>query len=201
MNKNNLRFFEVQDKMYMLENIAYSSETDSNVYILKDMENGKSLVFNEEEIISMKELTEDDVYIKTKTMDNNEYVRFMDMIGAYRCPFCGGKLHWESDFMTSEVRGLEGTYYQITEEERINLLKEIEEEYIKSNLMGETDDIEEEKRKASYEGTYKYMYLKYINKDGDVEYWTIDDPVIGIYHCDNCCKNYEIQDPYEHEIE
>lgn len=127
--------------------------------------------------------------------DDEQHAKMMDALGiGYICPFCGGKLNWESDFMASEVHGMYNCYIEITDKDRIDEMNEHFDEYCGRGMAGTTDDIEKENEKYNTDGYYQYMYMKEIDSQGVVKYYEADDAVIGIYRCSNCGKSYEIQD-------
>lgn len=127
--------------------------------------------------------------------DDEQHAKMMDALGiGYICPFCGGKLNWESDFMASEVHGMYNCYIEITDKDRLDEMNEHFDEYCGRGMAGTTDDIEKENEKYNMDGYYQYMYMKEIDGQGVVKYYEADDSVIGIYRCSNCGKSYEIQD-------
>lgn len=127
--------------------------------------------------------------------DDEQHAKMMDALGiGYICPFCGGKLNWESDFMASEVHGMYNCYIEITDKDRIDEMNGHFDEYCGRGMAGTTDDIEKENEKYNTDGYYQYMYMKEIDGQGVVKYYEADDSVIGIYRCSNCGKSYEIQD-------
>lgn len=68
-------------------------------------------------------------------------------------------------------------------------IREHEDEFRKGNMLADVESVEAEEAKFEETGDYEYGYLKC----GD-SYYVADDPVIGIYTCSNCGKEYEIQD-------
>ena len=91
------------------------------------------------------EITQAEVFDCIDNNDDEQHAKLMQNLGiGYICPFCGGRLNWESDFMASEVHGMYNSYIEITNPYTIELLNEKEGEYIGSRLMGVTDDIEKE---------------------------------------------------------
>lgn len=195
MNKTKLSFYLKDGIIYLLETSGRLSQSNEHYIALKNMTTSEIIFERESSISQYTEMSEDDVYIKTKEMSDEEYSIFMSNVGAYTCPFCGGKLHWESDFMTSEVRGLEHGYYKVDSEDRIAELQCKENELLKSGILGTVETVDDVNSKLEETDSYQYMIVK--DKNGN--YYEIDDPVIGIYECGNCGKRYEIQDPYEHE--
>jgi len=143
-------------------------------------------------------ITQGEVFDFIDNNDDKQHADMMDRLGiGYICPFCGGKLHWESDFMASEVHGMYNCYIEITDKSRIEEMTEHFDEYCGRGMAGTTDDIEKENDKYNETGYYQYMYMKEIKTvDGQdtVTYYEADDAVIGIYRCSNCGKSYEIQD-------
>lgn len=142
-------------------------------------------------------ITQGEVFDCIDNNDDEQHADMMYMLGiGYICPFCGGRLHWESDFMASEVHGC-GNYFPITDEARIKDLEDHFEEYKRGNIAGETNDIDKEIMKFDYSDSYDYAYMREKKMVDGVEkttYYEIDDSVIGIYRCSNCGKSYEIQD-------
>lgn len=143
-------------------------------------------------------ITQAEVFDCIDNNDDEQHAKMMDALGiGYICPFCGGKLRWESDFMASEVHGMYNCYIEITDKDRLNEMNEHFDEYCGRGMAGTTDDIEKENEKYNETGYYEFMYLKEIKTvDGQetVTYYEADDAVIGIYRCSNCGKSYEIQD-------
>lgn len=192
LNKTEFQFYKDADNRLYMEIVV----TKNNLHILKEMFGiGEHISVDNEKLSDYIPQNEDEVYAITKEMSDEEYHNFMGHVGAYTCPFCGGKLRWESDFMTSEVHGLEHGYYKVTDEEGIKYLKEKHDEYIRSGILSHCKDIEQANTEVVCNGTYDYVYLQ----DDNGDYWEIDDPVIGIYECGNCGKRYEIQDAYSHD--
>lgn len=189
MNKTQYEFYKKDGVIYQ-----YVLKTDC-YHVLRNMKTNENILVTEKELDKEYTiLTEDDMAAETYNMSDSEYRDFIHKVGAYVCPFCGGTLQWESDFMTSEVRGLESNYYKITNKERIAELEGKKDEYLKSNLMSETDDIDALMKKVDESGYYDTMF---VFCKGDFYY--IDDPVIGIYECGRCHKRYEVQDAYEYD--
>jgi len=171
-------------------------------YVMRNLISGEDCIFNppifENSIKEPEEtfvgITQAEVFDCIDNNDDEQHTKLMENLGiGYICPFCGGKLHWESDFMASEVHGMYNSYIEITNPQTIELLNEQESQYMSSRLMGMTDDIEKEKAKVEKSGNYEFTYLRE-NKGDDYTYYEIDDSVIGIYRCSNCGKLYEIQD-------
>ena len=171
-------------------------------YIMRNLITGIDSIFNEpifensikepEEVFV--EITQAEVFDCIDNNDDEQHANLMQNLGiGYICPFCGGRLNWESDFMASEVHGMYNSYIEITNPYTIELLNEKEGEYIGSRLMGVTDDIEKEKAKVEETGNYEFTYLRE-NKGDNHTYYEIDDSVIGMYRCSHCGKHYEIQD-------
>ena len=171
-------------------------------YIMRNLITGIDSIFNEpifensikepEEVFV--EITQAEVFDCIDNNDDEQHANLMQNLGiGYICPFCGGRLNWESDFMASEVHGMYNSYIEITNPYTIELLNEKEGEYIGSRLMGVTDDIEKEKSKVEETGNYEFTYLRE-NKGDNHTYYEIDDSVIGMYRCSHCGKHYEIQD-------
>lgn len=171
-------------------------------YIMRNLITGIDSIFNEpifensikepEEVFV--EITQAEVFDCIDNNDDEQHANLMQNLGiGYICPFCGGRLNWESDFMASEVHGMYNSYIEITNPYTIELLNEKEGEYIGSRLMGVTDDIEKEKAKVEETGNYEFTYLRE-NKGDNYTYYEIDDSVIGMYRCSHCGKHYEIQD-------
>jgi hypothetical protein len=144
------------------------------------------------------EITQAEVFDCIDNNDDEQHAKMMEALGiGYICPFCGGKLNWESDFMASEVHGMYNCYIEITDKDRIEEMTEHFAEYCGRGMAGTTDDIEKENEKYNETGYYQYMYMKEVkNADGEeiIKYYEADDSVIGIYRCSNCGKSYEIQD-------
>lgn len=171
-------------------------------YIMRNLITGIDTIFNEpifensikepEEVFV--EITQAEVFDCIDNNDDEQHANLMQNLGiGYICPFCGGRLNWESDFMASEVHGMYNSYIEITNPYTIELLNEKEGEYIGSRLMGVTDDIVKEKAKVEETGNYEFTYLRE-NKGDNHTYYEIDDSVIGMYRCSHCGKHYEIQD-------
>ena len=143
-------------------------------------------------------ITQGEVFDCIDNNDDEQHADMMYMLGiGYICPFCGGKLNWESDFMASEVHGMYNCYIEITDKDRLNEMNEHFDEYCGRGMAGITDDVEKENEKYNETGYYQYMYLKEVKKtNGEeiIKYYEADDAVIGIYRCSNCGKSYEIQD-------
>lgn len=171
-------------------------------YIMRNLITGIDSIFNEpifensikepEEVFV--EITQAEVFDCIDNNDDEQHANLMQNLGiGYICPFCGGRLCWESDFMASEVHGMGESYIEITSPQTIEFLKEKEGEYMGSRLMGVTDDIEKDKAKFEESGYYDFTYLRE-DKDGVSTYYEVDDSVIGMYRCSHCGKHYEIQD-------
>jgi len=169
--------------------------TEDNEYVMRNLITGVVNIYHFKMVTSdFIEIIQAEVF---DCIDNNDDQQHADMMTAlgigYICPFCGGRLCWESDFMASEVHGMGESYIEITNPQTIEFLKEKEGEYMGSRLMGITDDIEKEKAKFEESGYYDFTYLRE-DKDGVSTYYEIDDSVIGMYRCSHCGKHYEIQD-------
>ena len=174
-------------------------------YVMRNLISGEDCIFNppifENSIKEPEEtfvgITQAEVFDCIDNSDDEQHAAMMEALGiGYICPFCGGKLVWESDFMASEVHGC-GNYFPITDEARIKDLEDHFEEYKRGNIAGETSDIDKEIMKFDYSGNYDYTYMREKKMVDGVEkttYYEIDDSVIGIYRCSNCGKSYEIQD-------
>ena len=122
-----------------------------------------------------------------ETEDDDEYDKMLHRVGiGYICPFCGGYLRWNSDFMTSEVRGMGHCYVKITDDKYI---KENEAEFRDHGMLIDVESVEAEEAKFQETGDYQYAYVKC-----NGEYYVADDPVIGIYTSMNCGKEFEVQD-------
>lgn len=151
------------------------------------------------------EIERSEVFDCIDNNDDRQHADMMRMLGiGYICPFCGGTLHWESDFMASEVNGMCNEYIEIKNPSTIQTIKTKENELIQSGSLGVTNDITEANAKVVETGYYDYMYMREDKKSGDdiqSTYYEIDDTVIGIYTCSNCGKHFEIQDclPSEEE--
>ena len=175
-------------------------------YIMRNLISGEDSIFNppisENSINETEEtfvgITQGEVFDCIDNNDDEQHAKLMENLGiGYICPFCGGKLRWESDFMASEVHGMYNCYIEITDKDRIEEMTEHFAEYCGRGMAGTTDDIEKENEKYNETGYYQYMYMKEIKTvDGQdvVKYYEADDAVIGIYRCSNCGKSYEIQD-------
>ena len=175
-------------------------------YVMRNLISGEDIIFNppifENSIKEPEEtfvgITQAEVFDCINNNDDEQHAKLMENLGiGYICPFCGGKLYWESDFMASEVHGMYNCYIEITDKDRIDEMTEHFDEYCGRGMAGTTDDIDEENKKYNETGHYQYMYLKEVKKvDGEeiIKYYEADDAVIGIYRCANCGKSYEIQD-------
>ena len=175
-------------------------------YVMRNLISGEDNIFDspifENSIKEPKEtfveITQAEVFDCIDNNDDEQHAKMMGALGiGYICPFCGGKLHWESDFMASEVHGMYNCYIEITDKDRIDEMNEHFNEYCGIGMAGTTDDIEKENEKYNENGYYDYMYMKEVKVvDGEevVKYYEADDAVIGIYRCSNCGKSYEIQD-------
>ena len=172
-------------------------------YVMRNLISGEDCIFNppifENSIKEPEEtfvgITQAEVFDCIDNNDDEQHAKMMEALGiGYICPFCGGKLNWESDFMASEVHGMYNCYIEITDKDRIDEMNEHFDEYCGRGMAGTTDDIEKENEKYNETGYYQYMYMKEIDGQGVVKYYEADDAVIGIYRCSNCGKSYEIQD-------
>ena len=173
--------------------------TKYNYYVMRNLIDGEITVHLKDTIEGkFTPITQGDVFDCIDNNDDEQHAKMMDALGiGYICPFCGGKLYWESDFMTSEVHGMYNCYIEITDKGRIEEMNEHFAEYCGRGMAGTTDDIEKENEKYNETGYYQYMYMKEIKTvdgQGTVTYYEADDAVIGIYRCSNCGKSYEIQD-------
>jgi len=143
------------------------------------------------------EINQADVFSCIDNSNDEEHARMMQALGiGYICPFCGGRLRWESDFMMSEVDligGENSTYVKIMDEDRINELVGQETQLRNSNCLSDTDNIEFDNERIDADGYYSTMYKKE-TKDGVVSWYEINDAVVGIYTCQNCGKRYEVCD-------
>lgn len=172
---------------------------ESNDYVMRNLISGAVNIYYEWEVKNeFTPITQAEVFDCIDNNDDEQHAKMMESLGiGYICPFCGGKLHWESDFMASEVHGMYNCYIEITDKDRIEEMTEHFAEYCGRGMAGTTDDIEKENEKYNETGYYQYMYMKEIKTvDGQdvVKYYEADDAVIGIYRCSNCGKSYEIQD-------
>ena len=175
--------------------------TESNDYVMRNLISGAVNVYRVWDVKnSFTPITQGEVFDCIDNNDDEQHAKLMETLGiGYICPFCGGRLCWESDFMASEVHGMCNSYIEITNPQTIELLNEQESQYMCSGLMGMTDDIEKEKAKVEESGIYEFTYLRE-NKGDNYTYYEIDDSVIGLYRCSNCGKLYEIQDcPHSEE--
>ena len=175
-------------------------------YVMRNLISGEDSIFNppifENSIKEPEEtfvgITQAEVFDCIDNNDDEQHAKMMEAMGiGYICPFCGGKLNWESDFMASEVHGMYNCYIEITDKDRIEEMTEHFAEYCGRGMAGTTDDIEKENEKYNETGYYQCMYMKEIKTvDGEevIKYYEADDAVIGIYRCSNCGKSYEIQD-------
>ena len=172
-------------------------------YVMRNLISGEDSIFNppifENSIKEPEEtfvgITQAEVFDCIDNNDDEQHAKMMEVLGiGYICPFCGGKLNWESDFMASEVHGMYNCYIEITDKDRIEEMNEYFDEYCGRGMAGTTDDIDKENEKYNETGYYQYMYMKEIDGQGVVKYYEADDAVIGIYRCSNCGKSYEIQD-------
>lgn len=84
-------------------------------YIMRNLITGIDSIFNEpifgnsikepEEVFV--EITQAEVFDCIDNNDDEQHANLMQNLGiGYICPFCGGRLNWESDFMASEVHGM-----------------------------------------------------------------------------------------------
>lgn len=185
-NNQPYELISIVDDKYIMRNLITGIDTIFNAPIFEN-----SIKEPEEVFV---EITQAEVFDCIDNNDDEQHANLMQNLGiGYICPFCGGRLNWESDFMASEVHGMYNSYIEITNPYTIELLNEKEGEYIGSRLMGVTDDIEKEKAKVEETGNYEFTYLRE-NKGDNYTYYEIDDSVIGIYRCNHCGKHYEIQD-------
>lgn len=179
--------------------------TESNDYVMRNLISGAVNVYRVWDVKNgFTPITQGEVFDCIDNNDDEQHAKMMEALGiGYICPFCGGYLRWESDFMASEVHGTYETYVKIEGDDNIETIEKCFSEYCSRGIAGETDDIEKEKEKVNTTGYYDYMYLRETKTaDGEnvVTYYEIDDSVIGIYSCMQCGKHYEIQDPLPSEI-
>lgn len=165
----------------------------------------KDLYYDVDEIVMTEEEMKEHGIVKCEGYEvygpagnNHEKVQEVkSRIGiGYVCPFCGGTLCWENDFMMSEFSLISAEnvgYYKIEDEDRVKELVEQEGQLKKSNVLSDTDDIEKDNEKINSDGEYSTMYKKE-TKDGVVSWYEINDAVIGRYTCQNCGKKYEVCD-------
>lgn len=175
-------------------------------YVMRNLISGEDSIFNppifensiKEPEETFVEITQAELFDCIDNNDDEQHAKMMEALGiGYICPFCGGKLCWESDFMASEVHGMDTCYVAITDKDRIEEMNKYFGEYCGRGMAGTTDDIEKENEKYNETGYYEYMYLKevkVVDSQEVVTYYEADDSVIGIYRCSNCGKHYEIQD-------
>jgi hypothetical protein len=173
-------------------------------YVMRNLISGEDSIFNppifensiKEPEETFVEITQAELFDCIDNNDDEQHAKMMEALGiGYFCPFCGGKLCWESDFMMSEVGFFNNniSYIKIDDEDRISELVEKEAEYKKSNILSDTDNIDEDNEKINSDGEYATMYKKE-TKDGVVSWYEINDAVVGIYTCQNCGKKYEVCD-------
>lgn len=193
--KTDRSFYEHNGKPY--EFIGFSEDKA----VLSPMTGDSNLLVVSEETFSkdFAQITQGGVFDLINNDDDDEHADMMTRIGVgYICPFCGGRLGWESDFMASEVHGLMGGYVKMEDHPSIRFAMETLESNPNSGLCGVTDDIDKLNAEVERTGEYEFMYMREDKKDADGNikstWWCIDDPVIGIYRCMNCGKSYEIMD-------
>ena len=88
-------------------------------------------------------ITQGEVFDFINNDDDDEHAAMMSRIGVgYICPFCGGRLGWESDFMTSEVHGLTGGYVKMENHPSIRFAMETLESNPNSGLCGITSRLQ-----------------------------------------------------------
>lgn len=205
--KTNRKFFkDSKNQPYELITIV------DDKYVMRNLISGEDNIFNspifensiKEPEVTFVEITQAEVFDCIDNNDDEQHAKMMEALGiGYICPFCGGYLRWESDFMASEVHGMYETYVKVEGDNNIETIEKYFSEYCSRGIAGETDDIEKEKEKVNTTGYYDYMYLretKIVDGETVVTYYEIDDSVIGIYSCMQCGKHYEIQDPLPSEI-
>lgn len=187
---------------YMLVSEGREIGTDKDMCCLVDLysDDDTPIIMSKVQmrILSMLECTQAEIFAPAK--GNRDIIdKITRKIGVGDiCPFCGGYLAWESDFMMSEMDLLGGdtgrAYVEITDEFVLDRLKLEENELINGNLLGTCDDIEAESKNAIDNYTYPtYVYMKEV-KNGNTTYYQLNDAVIGVYTCTNCGKKYEITD-------
>ena len=81
--------------------------TEDSDFILRNLLNGLVNRYWEGSVRSdFIEITQAEVFDCIDNNDDKQHADMMEMLGiGYICPFCGGRLRWESDFMSSEVHG------------------------------------------------------------------------------------------------
>ena len=193
--KTDRSFYEHNGKPY--EFVGYSEDKA----VLSPMTGNDTLLIVKKEtfIDNFNPITQGELFDFINNDDDDEHAAMMSRIGVgYICPFCGGRLGWESDFMASEVRGFVGGYVKLEHRESILFAMDMMDRHPESGWCGVTEDIEAVNAEVERTGEYEYMYMREDKKDADGNikstWWCIDDPVVGIYRCMNCGKNYEIMD-------
>lgn len=206
LKTNRMFFKDSKNQPYELITIV------DDKYVMRNLISGEDSIFNspifensiKEPEETFVEITQAEVFDCIDNNDDEQHAKMMEALGiGYICPFCGGYLRWESDFMASEVHGMYETYVKVEGDDNIKTIEKYFSENCSRGIAGETDDIEKEKEKVNTTGYYDYMYLretKTIDGETVVTYYEIDDSVIGIYSCMQCGKHYEIQDPLPSEI-
>lgn len=184
---------------YVVMSEGLLNKTCELCYTLKDLyQDVDDVVMTKDEMdeAGFVECSQTDIYLPCGT-DCEKKEKVVAKIGiGYICPFCGGYLRWENDFMKSEIGlwgGENSCYVEVENEELLNDLIENEDQMIQSCLMSTTDDIETDNEQIAVSGDYNTTYKKE-TKDGETKYYQINDTVVGLYTCMNCGKNYEISD-------
>ena len=160
-------------------------------YVVRDLyKDNPPLILTQKEFeyFGFEECTQYDIYRPAgDNYEEKEKVAARLGIGYY-CPFCGGNLRWESDFMMSELGGVSLSYVEVTDDILKNDIDGILANQAWSNLATTCDDMQPFFDDVD-NGDYQYIYIKCGDK-----YYQINDACVGIYKCTNCGKSYEVCD-------
>ncbi len=113
------------------------------------------------------------------------------------CPFCGGEMIWNNDFMQSELGCCSDLkYVKINDERTLQELKENYGKLYERGVVFKVNDVSSVNKEVEQSNDYQYIYIEC---DGD--FYEINDVTVSVYECERCGKTYEITDCYPSEKE
>lgn len=179
--------------------VAIASHRGQKFHILRCVTNEEitDSAFTDDEMKNFTECKQWEIYKNVPERDKDKYKereKIAARIGiGYICPFCGGQLIWENDFMASEVGIVTPQYNEITDESLIKEIEENEAKMVESKILQCDDsiDIDMVNEALLSDDSIGYTVI-YIKTNG--KYYEIEDAVVGMYHCANCGKSIETTD-------
>lgn len=112
------------------------------------------------------------------------------------CPFCGGEMLWDSDYMVSNLGCCDLKYIKIKDEKTLNELKENYNKLVESGTVFPVKDVSSYNKEIGESHEYQYIYI-----ENNGELYEIDDAIVSVYHCMKCGKSYEVTDCFPSEKE